>query len=178
MIAFLDLLDTAQEKAEFEELYDLYKDLLYWLAFQRVRSEEDAEECVQETFFYVAKHFEKIDKVQSKRTKAYLATIVTGFAIDIYNKSIKFDFVLDNSEHYKNKADELKYCEGFGNVELLSVFDNTLDEEDKVLFYLKYLYGYKSKEIAEMYNVNDSYVRKRLQYAKEKLRKHLEEEED
>lgn len=177
MIAFLDLLDTAEEKTKFEELYNSYKDLLYWIAFQKVKIVEDAEECVQETFFYVAKNFNKIDIVESRRTKSYLATIVTGFAIDIYNKSIKIDFASNDDavELYNNEADELKYYESYGKVELLSVFDKALDEEDRVFFYLKYIYGYKSSEIAEMYHIKDSYVRKRLQYSKEKLRKHLNE---
>ena len=66
---FLNLLDTQTEKDRFTELYDTYKDLLYWIALKRTNNIEDAEECVQETFFYVAKHFEKIGEVKSKRTK-------------------------------------------------------------------------------------------------------------
>lgn len=53
------------------------------------------------------------------------------------------------------------------------MFDDVLDEESKVFFYLKYIYNYKSREIAEIYNVKDSYVRKKLQYAREKLKKNL-----
>ena len=40
--------------------------------------------------------------------------------------------------------------------------------------YLKYIYGYKSAEIAEMYRVKDAYVRKKIQRAKEKLRKYFD----
>lgn len=86
---FLNLLDTQTEKEKFMELYNEYKDLLYWIALKRTNCIEDAEECVQETFFYVAKHFDKITEIVSKQTKIYLSTIVTGFAIDIYNNSIK-----------------------------------------------------------------------------------------
>ncbi len=169
---FLNLLDTQTEKEKFIELYNEYKDLLYWIALKKTKCKEDAEECVQETFFYVAKHFDKINEVVSKQTKIYLSTIVTGFAIDIYNNSIKFDIVpIDD----KNGTDDLNYFESFGNLELLSVFDKVLDEESRVFFYLKYLYNYKSKEIAEIYKVKDSYVRKKLQYARIKIRKQLEE---
>ena len=74
--SFLNLLDTQTEKEKFIELYDTYKDLLYWIALKRTNCNEDAEECVQETFFYIAKHFEKINDVNSKKTKIYLSTIV------------------------------------------------------------------------------------------------------
>lgn len=169
---FLNLLDTRTEKEKFIELYDTYKDLLYWIALKRTNCNEDAEECVQETFFYVAKHFEKIDEVNSKQTKIYLSTIVTGFAIDIYNHSNEIEILeIDNPDEIA----DLKYFESFHKIELLIVLDKVLDEESRVFFYLKYLYNYKSKEIAEVYKVKDSYVRKKLEYARRKLRKQLEE---
>lgn len=169
---FLNLLETQSDKDKFAELYETYKDLMYWIALKRTNSIEDAEDCVQETFFYVAKHFEKVDEVKSKRTKCYLSTIVTGFAIDIYNKSNKINIV---STEENNDLTDLKYFENFEKVELLYVFDKMLDEESKVLLYLKYIYGYKSSEIAEIYKANDSYIRKKIQYAKDKLKKNLKE---
>lgn len=169
---FLNLLDTQTEKDKFQLLYDTYCDLLYWIALKRTNCIEDAEECVQETFLYVAKHFDKIGEINSKKTKIYLSTIVTGFAIDIYNDSQKAEFIeIDND----NETADLKYYESFGKIELLAIVDDVLDEENRVFFHLKYLYNYKSKEIAEIYNVKDSYVRKRLEYARNKLRKILEE---
>ncbi|MEZ3421780.1 MAG: sigma-70 family RNA polymerase sigma factor [Eubacterium sp.] len=170
--SFLNLLDTQTEKEKFIEFYDTYKDLLYWIALKRTNCNEDAEECVQETFFYIAKHFEKINDVNSKKTKIYLSTIVTGFAINIYNHSNRTDIIeIDN----ENETTDLKYFENFQKIELLSVLNKALDEESRVFFYLKYLYNYKSKEIAEVYKVKDSYVRKKLEYARRKLRKQLEE---
>ncbi len=168
---FLSLIDSESDKEKFTELYNTYKDLLYWIALRKTNSVEDSEECVQETFFYVAKHFEKISDVKSKRTKGYLSAIVTGLAIDIYNNSKKANTVsLDDED-----SADIQYYEDFEKTELLTAFDNVLDEESKIYFYLKYIYKYKSSEIAQIYKVKDSYVRKKLQYAKEKLRKHLEE---
>lgn len=166
---FLNLLDTQEEKDSFLELYDTYKDLLYWIALKKTNSIEDAEECVQETFFYVAKHFDKIGEIKSKRTKCYLSTIVTGFAIDIYNEFQKLELISNDD----NELRDIEYFENFEKVELTAVFDDILDEESKIFFYLKYIYNYKSSEIAEIYNVKDSLVRKKLQYAREKLKQYL-----
>ena len=127
---------------------------------------------MQETFLYIAKHFDKIGEINSKKTIIYLSTIVTGFAIDIYNNSQKAKFIEIEND---NETADLKYYESFGKIELLAIVDDALDEENRVFFHLKYLYNYKSKEIAEIYNVKDSYVRKRLEYARNKLRKILEE---
>lgn len=168
---FLNLLDTQAEKEKFTRLYNTYKDLMYWIAFHKTGNTEDSEECVQETFFYVAQHFEKIEEVESKRTKGYLSSIVTGFAIDIYNSSKKASAISIDDENIDDSA----YYEAFEKSELLSVFEQELDEESRIYFYLKYIYHYKSREIAEIYNVSDAYIRKKLQYAKAKLRKQLEE---
>ena len=169
IMMFLNLLDTQKEKDGFLELYDTYKDLLYWIALKKTNSIEDAEECVQETFFYVAKHFDKIGEIKSKRTKCYLSTIVTGFAIDIYNDFQKSELISNDD----NELRDIEYFENFEKVELTAVFDDILDEESKIFFYLKYIYNYKSSEIAEIYNVKDSLVRKKLQYAREKLKQYL-----
>lgn len=166
---FLAMLDTQTEKDRFAQLYDAYKDLLYWIAVQKTKNAQDAEECVQETFFYVANHFEKIGEVNSKRTKCFLATIVNGFAIDIYNNAKKLSFVSAD-----DVLNDTAYFEDFEKAELLSVFDDVLDDESKIYFYLKYIYCYKSSEIAQLYNVKDSYIRKKLQYARNKLKKYLE----
>ena len=169
MIAFLNLLDTQAEKEEFIKLYDKYKNLLYWIAFQKTNNIETAEECVQETFFYVAKHFDRIDDVESKRTKCYLSVIVNGFAVDVYNKSLNSDVA---SKDFENTSSE--YYDNLSTIELQSVFDKVLDDESKIFLYLKYIYHYKSKEIADMYGVKDTYVRKKIQSAKNKLKKYFE----
>lgn len=168
---FLSVIEDQNDKQKFIKLYDTYKDLLYWVAFGKTNNSQDAEECVQETFFYVAKHFEKVGDVYSKRTKCYLVTIVTGFAIDVYNESKKFSGLsIDDKSIYS-----IEDFNAFDRLELLSAFDKALDEESRVFLYLKYIYGYKSAEIAEMYRVKDAYVRKKIQRAKEKLRKYLDE---
>ncbi len=177
MIAFLNLLDAEEEKAKFTDLYNLYKNLLYWIALKTVNNVDDAEECVQETFFYIARHFDKIDQIESKSTKCYLSVIVKGFAIKIYNNSRKTALASNYEKYEKTENDSisLSYFESFNKIEILSVFNSVLDEESKIYFYLKYVYGYSSCEIAELYKVKPSYIRKKLQNAKEKLKQHLEE---
>lgn len=169
---FLNTLDEQSDKDRFTELYNTYKDLLYWIALKKTNSREDAEECVQETFLYVANNFEKVGEIKSKKTKCYLSTIVTGFAINVYRNSLKLNIVSNDDS---NSLDDVGYFENFDKVELLSVFEKSLDQESKIFFYLKYIYGYKSSEIAEIYKVNAPYVRKKLKLAREKLKQNLDE---
>lgn len=41
---FLNLLDTQSEKDKFANLYDKYKNLLYWISYGKTKSSQDAEE--------------------------------------------------------------------------------------------------------------------------------------
>lgn len=168
---FLTLLDTQKDKEKFTCLYNTYKNLLYWIAIKKTSCIEDAEECVQDTFFYAAKHFDRIGEVDSKRTKCYLSTIVSGFAIDIYNKSIN-ESTAELNRETENDSSGNAFNE-FDSVEISVMIDKVLCEQDKIFLYLKYLYGYKSVEIADIYGVKDAYVRKRIQKAKKKLRESL-----
>lgn len=127
---FLNLLDTQSEKDKFIKLYDKYKNMLYWISYGKTQSCQDAEECVQETFFYVAKHFEKIGDVNSSKTKGYLATIVTGFSIDVYNKSKKYGRIdIENN----NMAENLSYFDNIETVELSSAIESVLSEKKKFI---------------------------------------------
>ena len=168
---FLTLLDTQEDREKFTYLYDTYKNLMYWIAIKKTNCIEDAEECVQDTFFYATKHFDRIGEVDSKRTKCYLSTIVSGFAINIYNKSIN-ESTAEFNQEIENDSDGDAFNE-FDSVEISVMIDKILCEQDKILLYLKYVYGYKSVEIADIYGVNDTYVRKRIQRAKKKLKDSL-----
>lgn len=89
----------------------------------------------------------------------------------MYNKSLKSDAA---SKDFENTSSE--YYDNLSTIELQSVFDKVLDDESKIFLYLKYIYHYKSKEIADMYGVKDTYVRKKIQSAKNKLKKYFEKE--
>ena len=158
---FLTLLDTQEDREKFTYLYDTYKNLMYWIAIKKTNCIEDAEECVQDTFFYAAKHFDRIGEVDSKRTKCYLSTIVSGFAINIYNKSIN-ESTAEFNQEIENDSDGDAFNE-FDSVEISVMIDKILCD----------VYGYKSVEIADIYGVNDTYVRKRIQRAKKKLKDSL-----
>lgn len=137
--------------------------MLYWISYGKTQSCQDAEECVQETFFYVAKHFEKIGDVNSSQTKGYLATIVTGFSIDVYNKSKNTASLILKITTWRKIYRILIISEPLS---FLLQLKACLARKKKIYIYLKYVYGYKSTEIAEIYNVTDISVRKNLKEPK------------
>ncbi|MFR6066333.1 MAG: RNA polymerase sigma factor [Eubacterium sp.] len=169
MVVFLDLLDTEEEKASFQNIYDKYKSLVYWIAYDKLRNDALSEECVQETFIYVALNFEKFLKTENEsQLRGFLCTVAKGKAISIFRK----ENVHNTRELSYENYEELQQTETFDNyttVEISFAVDK-LPEDLKSIVYLKYVYGLNSKEIGEVLNMKDALVRKKLQSAKAKLR--------
>lgn len=179
MIAFLDLIEEKQDKNRFEELYYAYKDLMYSVAYSLVKNAESAEDCVQEAFLYIAKHFDRIDDIRSNRTRNYVATIVRGLAMKQFNKSAKIstfeetDFQQEPASVQNLEEDYLTKCK----VEQLRSAINQLDEIYRIPLYMKAIYDMKSSEIAKLLGVSDDTVRRRIYLARKKIKEIMEKEE-
>ena len=176
MVAFLDLLDTEEDKNKFERLYYKYVDLLMWIAMDKLNNKHFAEEAVQDAFLYIAKNFNKIGEIDSKRTKGYLSTIIQGFAINKYNKEKKVIHLSPEEENYIIFSDDDEnFFDSIDELDLKFAI-NKLPDESKNYLHLTYAYGYTRKEIGEMYNISPALVRKKIQFAKRDIKKYFENE--
>lgn len=173
MIAFLDLLDNEEDKEKFKELYNKYSQLLYCIAKKKLNNNEDAEECVQDTFFYIAKNFDKVRDIDSVSTQCYLSTIVSGYVINKYKRLKKIEFISIEEIKNEKNLEDFTFLEKYDAIEIALLIDK-LKDDTKNFLYLTYIFGYTSKEIAHMYHLSEFAVRKRLSRAKVQLRKMLE----
>lgn len=167
MIAFLDMIDDPEGKERFDLLYHKYKNLMASVAVKRTSNQDDIEDILQDAFFYIANNFEKIGDIDSQKTKNFVCVITNGFAIRKYRKERRSAPTDDFSEIADSELDAYDIAE-------LKILIDTLNDEEKNFVYLKYVFGYKSKEIARMYDVKDEYVRKKLQFAKRHIKAGLE----
>ena len=81
MILFLALMDKEEDKEKFVRLYEKYRYFLWYLANERLHDAGLAEDAVQEAFFALIRHMEKIGDVDSSATRNFLATIVKSKAV-------------------------------------------------------------------------------------------------
>ena len=73
MISFyLSLLDTPEEKSKFEQLYLLYRQDMFKLAYGILDNKYDTEDAVHEAFMRVMKKLTKISGINCPQTHAYL----------------------------------------------------------------------------------------------------------
>lgn len=162
------------QSIQIERLYMKHERLLKSVISKHLTNQEDIEDCLQDTFVYFLQNKHKIKHSTPKEIKNYLATIANGLAINKYKKSCK-EVLVDEYEMYEGNELAMYSDAVFNKASTNELFMliEELDERDKNYIYLTYIYGYTSAEIAELYEVKSSFVRKRLERARTYLREEL-----
>ena len=168
MIAFLDLIDDEKDKERFKLLYQKYKGLMAHITAEKVDSQEDVEDVLQDAFLYIAKNFDKVGDIDSNSTKCFIAVITEGFAIKKYKYENKHIVSLADDVDIESIVSDYNF-NSYDKAELKMVVDSLKDEYINLL-YLTYTFGFTSKEIALMFGVSDALIRKRIQFAKLEIR--------
>lgn len=154
---------------KFEYVYEKYKRLLFAKAFDILRDHALAEDAVSEAYIRAYRHLDKIQDPDSNQTAAYLVTIAKNVSITLYHKERR-SFSVD--------IDEYQGADDFNLEELITSQDeaarvmtlvDSLKEEHKAVFLLKYAQDMSHKEIADVLGITENNVTVRLHRAKNKL---------
>lgn len=170
---YLALLDTAEEKSKFEELYNLYRQDMYKTAYNILKNHYEAEDAVHEAFMIVINNLNKITQTNCPRTRGYLIIIVKNLALKIYNKQKKAENIDDNETDGGTDIEDDVIsrigCEKLAELLL------KLPEEYYQVLYLNIYMELDISDIAENLGITYENAKKRLQRARNKLRKSAEE---
>jgi RNA polymerase sigma factor (sigma-70 family) len=160
-----------------KEKYNL---LLENLSFGIVRNRDDSEECVNDSYL---KLWDTIPPYKPSFLRSFLCKITRQISIDKYrfnnrktrniNKQVSLsdlDYEICGSSNVEDKLNE----ETLMNI--INDFINNLDIESQTLFVNKYFLFKTSKEISEMFSINENYIDVKLYRIRKKLLKHLESE--
>ena len=150
------------------------------VALNILGDEEDAEECVNDTWLAVW------DRIPPERPSP-LRTYVCRIARNLAAKRVHANTAQKRNSRYDAALDELAECvpdpagveESVEARELarsINAFLDTLPYEDKFLFMRRYWYADSLREIAETAGMRYSAAAVRLHRVREKLRKHLMKE--
>jgi RNA polymerase sigma-70 factor (ECF subfamily) len=169
MLIYLASLETPQDRAKFQEIYETYKGLLFHVALKILENPQDAEDAVHETFVSVAENFEKIHGPKCHKTKSYLVTIVEHKAIDLYRKK---------KNHPKVALDDavMGFSAAYEGDDGLARCILKLPARYRDFLLLKYDQGYENKELEKILGLSPSAVRKLDQRARDKLEQLCREE--
>jgi len=166
LLVYLSAIDTAEDRARFEQLYRKYRGLMFHVANKILNNESDAEDAVHHAFLAIIDHFEKFSEIDCPKTRAFVVTIVERKAIDIYrskNRKNALPF-----EEYINVPSVDEIHSAVEGSEIAGAIAS-LPTKYRELILLKYDSGYSDQEIAEMLSMSVENVGRTIRRAKAKL---------
>ncbi len=175
MLIFLSMLDTEEERDKFADIYEKYRYFMWYLANEILKDSYLAEDAVQEAFIALTKYIDRIDRIDSTKTKNFVATVVRSKAVDLVRKR-KEDTVEEIEEYLSSEAEDslMTYIEK-ENQEIITEAIGKLKPIYKVVFEYKYLHDLSDNDIAQLLDVTPKVVNVRIFRARKKLQKLLEE---
>lgn len=168
MLVYLTMLDDPGERTLFSQVYDLYAQQMYRLAFDILRNAEDAEDAVHEVFLRLVRYTGRLESASHPRTRALVMTVTRSVAIDAYRRK-KCRGAAPWSE------DLLPPVPPPGEGLVGDVFA-ALPEGDRAVLLLRYDMGFSVGETADILGKSANAVTKHIIRAREHLRKALEKE--
>lgn len=171
----------ARAETAISETAKKYGRYCHSIAFNILRSHEDSEECVNDTFFNAWK---AMPPQRPNKLSAFLGTITRNLSLDKweqYNAEKRglgqVPFALEELhdcipalENADQIADDLTLTE------ILNQFLNTLPKDRRKIFIRRYWYMNTIKEIAEGYSTSESKVKMSLLRSRNELKQLLEKE--
>lgn len=148
----------------FNELYQLYNNDIYRLAFSYLLNEEDAEDVIQKVYIKLYNN-KKILELSNEAAKKWLFRICINESKDILKSPWrKLKTIIKNDIKDNRWRDDIL-------IESL----NNINSNFRIPLYLFYFEGYSIKEIAKQMNKSESAIKMRLSRGKEELRKEMVE---
>jgi len=159
---------------EFEETYNKYKKLVYFIVVRIINIPNIAEEITNDTFLILYQHLNVIrDK---KKIKSYLSITAKRLTYQYIKKyNAEREGLVDNfnMENYPDETARFSYFESWD--ELMKRFENFL-YNDEIDLLVKHLYfNYTIREIAQERNQNIFTVSSQMRRLKIKLRKYYKD---
>lgn len=171
MLIYLNLIDTEIDKSKFEDIYNSYKKIMFYVANDILKDEAQSEDAVHTSFIKIINNLDKIEDVHCNKTKGFVVTIVKHTAIDIYRKNKREKEKIEKVKDLKETYEE-DIFEGKSDLEIAIL---KLPEKYSTVFSLKYYQGLTDNEICEILDIKPATVRSRVLRGKEKLKFILEE---
>ncbi len=151
------------------------------IAGRILQSGEDCKECLNDTWL---KTWETIPPVIPKKFSAYIGKITRNLALNMYKKKYAGKRV---SERMMVSMEELQDCVSDKDsveskieekivLEKLNAYLGQLPELERKIFVRRYFYMDTMREIADLYEMKESYVKTLLFRTRKKLKEHFQKE--
>lgn len=162
MLIYLQVIETPEDESKFTAIYEAYHDLLFYIAFERMKHIQDAEDAVHHVFMKIVENIKTIEPV-SPKTKMYVVTMIDNRVTDVFRVRGRHPVDPYNDELKHGLVVEME------GEDLLTQCIMELPEQQRMVVWLKYKQGYNLREISKMLNISLPWAQKIDQRAKKRL---------
>lgn len=177
MASIVQLFRAHKGKEQFAHLLRPHIELMYRMAYRWTRSQEDAEDLVQDVLIKLANRVEEMLAVEQLRP--WLIKVVYRRFVDLYRHEqssplVRIDQETDESGPVEQAAADEDIEGRLERQQVLAEALDALDDDHRDVILLYGVEGYTALEIAEILDVNVGTVKSRLQRARDRLKKFLQ----
>lgn len=183
MIYFLTLIDDADDRDFFEEIYYKYHKMMLDCAIKILKNSRDAEDAVQQVLLNLWKYIYNVKKVSEEKLAGYLYATTRNHCFTLIEKNKHIIVSIDDSPESKliiETTPELIAIEKYDRSLLMEAF-NELTPRYRQIIMDKAILHLNDEQAAAHIKIKVTYVRECLSRARATLRrlylKKLEESE-
>lgn len=170
MLIYLLVIDDPEDRIRFEEIVKTYKGLMFTVARDILKQDQDAEDAVQEALWNIARNYKTVRNKPEPVVRSYVVIAAENHAKNLYKKKKRLR-EQDEKAELRGKS----YHGVTDNRLAECIVELPLDYREVIL--LKYVHGYKLREIAGILGVSQAKTEKLNQEAKKLLKQMYEMEE-
>lgn len=142
-----------------DKLYKNHRNKLLWYCLNLSRNNPSiAEDIVQETFMKALENAHILNDLTEAQCRSWLYSAAKNNFIDRVRRATNTPKV----QEPLFKEDDLSKI-------IVSQLCASLPDKERTLFWMRYIEGYNSKELGELFNLSPSTVRSRLSSARRKM---------
>lgn len=162
----------------FRELYEMYKRMIYQLAYRYTNSREDAQDILQETFI---KAFTKIHSLASRSSHTFsiwLTRICINQCITYLRRDRRTPKLFPGDFNHESISVQSTQESNLQKKQIILLVQNAakkLSPRQRIIFDLRYTQHRKIKEIAQFLNCSESNVKTQLSRSIAKLKKEFKQ---
>lgn len=166
------MIDTEEGKNKFEQIYNMYRYTMLYVAKDILKDQSLAEDIVHDSFLKIIEILDDIEDVFCSKTKSFIVTIVRNRSIDGLRKVKRENYIpLEQIEFSLEDdtpipLDKIINEEGYNK--LLEYIDE-LDEMYRTVIELKYIHGHSEKEISRILDITEKNANIRIFRARRML---------
>ena len=167
---YLSMIDSDEDQQKFLQVYEKYHKLMFVVANDILKNDHIAEEAVQESFIWIARHIHKIGDVNSPQTRRFVVVVTEHASLRIKDKETCYtDNVVEFTDTYEGCTPDTTY--GSLNRKEIIAQIRSLPPIYKDVIYLYAVCECTTPEIASMLKISVETVKKRLQRGRALLEK-------